>query len=222
MKTLAIITFAALIAFTTACSLQFNLATTTAGPGPVATETLAPTASSPYAWPAESSACTLVTSETQVLFNRPSIESPEFAEIEAGFSIQVTGRTADGWVGFDPAIAQAANIGIFRLRWAHFDQVELSGDCVSVPQATWVPVPAVCYFMPMENVPVYANADVSSEVIATLQMEDFAAITAFTNTGFAQVDLGAGNTGLTGGGWVEERTLNMNGGTCDELPEMTP
>jgi hypothetical protein len=128
----------------------------------------------------------------------------------------------DGWVGFDPGVAQAANIGVFRLRWVHFDEVSLSGDCVSVSQLSWVPQPDLCYFMPMENATVYASANTSASVIATLEVEDFASVTGYTNNGWAQIDLGAGNTGLTGTGWVEQSTLNVNGGTCDELPEVSP
>lgn len=125
-------------------------------------------------------------------------------------------------MGFDPGIAQAANIGVFRLRWAFFDEVSLSGSCVDVPELTWVPEPDLCYTMPMESVNVYTGANTSASVLVTLNVEDFASVSGFTSDGWAQVDLGAGNTGQTGIGWMEQAALNVNGGTCDELPTVSP
>ena len=205
-------------------NINFGLPTATAGPAATATTAAAASAtpSSPYAWPDELGACTLTTDDASVLYNRPSSEAQEFSEVGAGFSAVVGGRTADGWVGFDPGIAQAANIGVFRLRWVHFDEVSLTGACVDVPQATWVPEPDLCYTMPMESVNVYATSDTAASVVATLAAQDFAAVSGFTNTGWAQVDLGAGNTGLSAAGWMEQAALNLNGGTCDELPEVSP
>jgi hypothetical protein len=155
-------------------------------------------------------------------YHRPSADAQVFAPVETGFTAQVNERTADGWVGFDPAIAQAANIGIFRLRWLHFDDVSLSGDCVSVSQASWVPEPGVCYFMPMESVTVYTGANTSASVLTTLDVGEFAAVLGLSGSGWAQLDVGNGNSGTSGTGWVEQSTLNMSGSTCDELPAVTP
>jgi hypothetical protein len=220
MKTSFYFGSAALLLAMLACDFNIGFSLPTGTPASTAGATATPP--SPYDWPAESGACTLTTNAATVLYNRPSTEAQVFSEIGAGFSAVVSGRTVDGWVGFDPGVAQAANIGVFRLRWVHFDEVSLSGDCVSVSQLSWVPQPDLCYFMPMENVTVYASANTSASVIATLEVEDFASVTGYTNDGWAQIDLGAGNTGLTGSGWVEQSTLNVNGGTCDELPEVTP
>ncbi|MEX1071027.1 MAG: SH3 domain-containing protein [Anaerolineales bacterium] len=209
--------------FTAGCNFNFFVQ---GPPASTATSTSAvdatATPASPFAWPAGSDACILVASTSQVAYDRPSLDANPFGDTGAGFETQVSIRTFDGWVGFDPGVAQAANIGIFRYRWLHFDQVSLSGNCVSVPQATWVPQPDACYDMPMEAVSVYSGADTSSSVLATLEIEDFAAVLGLTGTGWAQVDLGDGNTGLTGIGWVEDSTLNMNGTICDELPTVSP
>ena len=223
MKILTPLYLAGILMFTTACELTFFFNTPTATPGAAPTSAAATsTSASAYPWPDEDGACTLVTSEATITYDRPSSAAQVFSEVEAGFSALVAGRTADGWVGFDPGLAQAANVGIFRLRWVHFDEVTLSGACVDVPQATWVPQPDLCYTMPMESVNVYSGANTSTTVVATLQVEDFAAVSGFTNTGWAQVDLGAGNTGLSDSGWMEEAALNLNGGTCDELPTVSP
>jgi hypothetical protein len=178
--------------------------------GSVATET-----SSAYPWPADEGECVLVTKAATTVYSRPSVEAAVFGEVEPGFEAIVGGRTDDGWVGFDPGVAQAANMGVFRLRWVHFDEVELNGGCIAVP-VSWVPQPDACYTMPMEPVTVYSEADVDSGALAILDVDDFAAVIGITGDGWAQVDLGLGNTGLTGIGWVEESTLNLNG-PCDSF-----
>lgn len=196
-----------------ACSIDFTFPTGT----PV------PTAStSAFPWPNEPGTCTLATTDSVTLYNRPSTEAQIFSEVGSGFSAVVDGRTADGWVGFDPGVAQAANIGVFRLRWAFFDDVSLSGNCVAVPELAWVPEPDLCYTMPMGSVNVYTEANTSSSVLATLDVEDFASVSGLTGDGWAQVDLGAGNSGQTGIGWMEQSDLNLNGDTCDELPTVNP
>jgi hypothetical protein len=201
-----------------ACDMTINIQppTATAGPTPTATS------SSLYPWPDGAGSCMLAASTSQIVYDRPSIDANVFGETGDGFSAQVQIRTVDGWVGFDPGVAQAANIGIFRYRWLHFDQVALSGGCVAVAETTWVPEPTACYDMPMESVNVYTETDSSSDILATLEIEDFAAVLGFTGTGWAQIDLGNGNTGLSGIGWVEDFTLNLNGTLCDELPTVSP
>ena len=76
--------------------------------------------------------------------------------------------------------------------------------------------------MPMEEVPVYENPDSSSNVMATLDAEDFAAVLGLRGDGWAQIDLGLGNTGLTGIGWIDQATLNLNGSACNSLPTVSP
>lgn len=215
------LSLAALMALLTACNINFSLGLPTSTPGSP-TSAVTATASSPYAWPDGAGTCSLTLDEATTLYDRPSTEAQIFSEGVAGFNAVVTGRTFDGWVGFDPGIAQAANVGIFRLRWVHFDNVSLTGNCVSVPQSSWVPQPDLCYTMPQSSVNVYTNANTSSTVLSTLNVEQFASVSGFTGGGWTQVDLGAGNTGRSGIGWMQEADLNLNGGTCDELPTVSP
>ncbi|MGH2582040.1 MAG: SH3 domain-containing protein [Anaerolineales bacterium] len=196
-----------------ACDLTINF------PGTPRTPT--PTTASGFPWPDEGGDCFLLTAGPTTIYTRPSTEADVFSEVGAGFQATVTGRTADGWAGFDPGIAQAANIGPFRLRWVFFNDATFSGGCVDVSEV-WGPLPGHCYTMPMESVNVYEDADTSSDVLVTLEVEEFAAVTGLTGTGWAQVDLGPGNTGLTGIGWMEQGSLNLNGNTCDELPTVSP
>ncbi len=209
-----------------ACSPSANTPTPPQGPPVQATETSSPTTmpttTSAYNWPEGSGACTLEVTQATDLYYRPSADAEVFSTLNVGFNQPVGERSADGWVGFDPGVAQAANMGIFRMRWVPWDAVSLSGDCVSVPQATWVPQPDLCYSMPMEEVTIYESTDNSGDVLGTMEVGDFAAIVGFTDNGWVQLDLEEGNSGLTGVGWMQQSDLNMNGGLCDELPTVAP
>lgn len=187
-----------------------------------ATSTPVPTSSSAFPWPSGPGTCTMTTTGSVTLYERPSTEAQIFSEVGAGETAIVIGRTADGWVGFDPGVAQAANIGVFRMRWAFFDDVSLTGNCVGVPELTWVPAPDLCYWQPMASANVYTTTNTSSTILATLEPEQYASVSGFTTDGWAQVDLGAGNTGFTGTGWVQPADINLNGSTCDELPTVSP
>ncbi|MCW5877921.1 MAG: hypothetical protein KIS80_03525 [Anaerolineales bacterium] len=179
-------------------------------------------ANNAYPWPQGSSACVLQAEQIGEVYARPSRDAQIFGELNPGFSSPVVARTESGWVGFDPGIAQAANVGVFRMRWAHFDDVSLSGDCLSVTQLNWIPRPQQCYVMPMEPVTLHTNPGTNASVRGTLEMGQFAGVLGLTSTGWAQLDLSDGNTPLTGIAWMEQSALNMNGTTCDELPPVHP
>ena len=135
--------------------------------------------------------------------------------------IAITGRTADGWLGSDPGVAQAANIGVFRLRWIPpGSPITLTGDCASVPIEPWLPEPGFCYQMSMGPVEVHTAADPSSAVSHTLMVGEFAALKGRTATGWLFVD---GNEGNVPGilGFIPELDMNANG-PCDSIPEVSP
>lgn len=172
----------------------------------------------PTATPTPSGPCVIVASGTVSAYSRPSVASGVFGTMQAGESYPVEAKTADGWFGFEPGVAQAANTGLFRLRWVQegTSGLTIEGDCSSVPVVVG-PAAGVCYLMPMGSTPVYESPDVSSPVLATLELNDYVAVIA-RSTAWARVDLGQGNTGLEGLGWVEESAFNFNG-PCDALPE---
>jgi hypothetical protein len=157
-----------------------------------------------------------------IAYTRPSTESQEFADMaNADFPTEAGARTADGWLGFDPHIAQAANIGVFRFRWVQESQVTTEGDCAAVPEVVG-PLPGICYFQPMGDTPVYTLPDTTSAVITTLAAGQYAQILGVTAAAdWVKIDLNVGNTGINQQGWVEEASLNVNG-PCDSLPVVTP
>ena len=166
-------------------------------------------------------ACSLNAREEVTIYQRPSTAADVFSTQPAGFSIDFSARTATGWLGFDPGIAQAANLGSFRLRWVPPDARTLSGACSSLP-VVWGPPPGICFDMPMGDTSVYEDPDASSPVEVVLHPGEFAAILGLTAGGdWAQVDLRPGNTGLNVVGWVDAGTLNVNG-PCGGLPTVSP
>jgi hypothetical protein len=187
---------------------------------------LPPTPTAPTATPTETPVeatatpppgpCEIVADSEVTVYQRPSLQAQVFGAMTPGVRVLAEGRTADGWLGFDPGVAQAANVGIFRLRWVEGSSgVRLERGCDALPELVG-PAPGICFSMPMSEVQVYAAPDLSSQVIATMVVGDYAAVTGRTGDGWAKVDLSVGNTGVSVTGWIEGGTLNLNG-PCEDL-----
>lgn len=162
-------------------------------------------------------ACQLTALNEVTIYNRPSTAAQVFSTQPAGFNIKFSARTSGGWLGFDPGVAQAANIGSFHLRWIAPGTRTVTGACSRLP-VVWGPPPGICFDMPMGDVNVHASADTSAAVVVRLHVGEFAAVTGLnSDRSWARVDLGPGNTGSTATGWLEASTLNMNG-PCSSLP----
>lgn len=172
--------------------------------------------------PTGTGACTPVATSAFDVYTRPSLMADVFGSLTPDFPpVSIAGRTADGWLGFDPGVAQAANIGVFRLRWIPPGApVSLSGDCASVPVEAWVPAPGVCFQMSMAPVEVHTAADPSSSVSHTLMVGEFVAVTGQTGTGWLFVN---GNEGNVPGvvGYIPQLEMNANG-PCEAIPVVAP
>lgn len=177
----------------------------------------------PVATPGEildSGPCELVAEGELTVYERPHLDAEVFGTMSAGFRVELEARTADGWWGFEPGVAQAANIGVFRLRWVHESSpIQLEGPCGDLQEVVGPP-PGVCFHMPLEDVDVYAGPNLSSEVVASLTVGDYAAVVG-TSNGWAKLDLAVGNIGQDIMGWIPAATLNMNG-PCENLPAPEP
>ncbi|HEY48353.1 MAG TPA: hypothetical protein G4O14_16425, partial [Anaerolineae bacterium] len=89
--------------------------------------------------------CMLTAIGEVTAYNRPSLEAEVFASMPLDMSFYVEARTADGWIGFDPAYAQAGNIGVFHNRWVQEgDGISLEGNCEDIPVVVG-PAPGVCF-----------------------------------------------------------------------------
>ena len=173
----------------------------------------------------ETAACTVVANSDVTLYGRPDTASDVFGTLAAGEQATMMGQTADGWLGFDPGVAQAANVGIFRLRWvAPGSDVTQTGSCDTLTEYPAIS-PTACYEMAMADATIYTQPDDTAASITTLPAGAYTAITGKTDQDWYQVDLGDGSlaadfSGQTG--WITPADVNFNGQSCSNLPVVTP
>ncbi len=162
--------------------------------------------------------CEFMAIKAVTAYARPSAQASIFGQIAPGERLRVGGMTADGWLGFDPAVAQAANVGPFRLRWVQKnDALVLQGAC----DASHVPIvanlpPNACFEMFMEETKVFSAANKSSAVIVTAKPGDYAQVVAANNQ-WLQLDLSVASIKQAKTGWIDRSAANFNG-PCDRLP----
>ena len=184
-------------------------ATRTSIPSPAAAQL--PTTEADPAGP-----CVVVAAAETTVYQRPSLDAGVFGILAAGDRIVATAVTHDGWIGFDPGTAQAANVGIFRLRWVQRSNgVSLEGACADLSIVVGPP-PGVCFTMAMEEIPIQSEPSAASTRIATMKSGDYAAVVGRGGDWF-QVDLGLGSLGLNQTGWMSSESINFNG-LCKSLP----
>lgn len=188
---------------------------------PEPTETIAPVpAPSETSQPA--GACEISVPAGVNIYTRPSIEADLFYTTGEGELMPpALARTNDGWIGFDPGIAQAANVGPFRLRWLQESQVTLTGGCSGLPVIQGPP-PGVCFNMFMVPSEVHSGPDYSTSVVITLDYGDYAELLGTTpDQSWAKISMLRGSPSMDLQGWIDIASLNVNG-PCTPLPTVQP
>jgi hypothetical protein len=205
-----------LVIVLSACALETptlpgSVQTRTATPTPSLTAIPTPTGETPAA-----GACELVANAQTTIYQRPSLDAGIFGTLSPGDRAIVGAITGNGWIGFDPGTAQAANVGVFRLRWVQrSDAISLEGACSDLP-VTVGPPAGVCFTMAMEDTPVYSEPSSSSAVIVTMHSGDYAKVVGTARDWF-KVDLSVGSLELSQSGWMSSQKVNFNG-PCESLP----
>jgi hypothetical protein len=74
--------------------------------------------------------CEFTANSSLTAFRLPDGSSDLFGTIPTGETHEALARTADGWIGFDPGIAQAGNIGLAHHRWVQLNAT-VSPSCLS-------------------------------------------------------------------------------------------
>jgi hypothetical protein len=76
------------------------------------------------------------------VYYQPDTTSDLFASVADGVEAQAMARTLGSWIGFDPGVAQADNLGMDRLRWVQEGPgVSLDGpECPALPVYMYVTV----------------------------------------------------------------------------------
>ena len=190
-------------------------ATASASPTPVPATPVPTTAlPSPTAEP-----CLLTVQQDTTVYDRPSPQAQVFGTLGAGLSVHVTARTADDWYGFEPGVAQAGNVGVFRLRWVPASAGTLQGACEQVPVVASLP-PRVCFIFAMTNLIVYRAPSDTASPVGQWQVGDYAPALAHGPDNWILVDLDSGQNPLSGRGWLRTDAAGFNG-PCDNLPTVT-
>jgi photosystem II stability/assembly factor-like uncharacterized protein len=166
-------------------------------------------------------ACMLSVSGDLTAYNRPSLQAEPFNDVPGGMSFYATARTSDGWIGFDPGYAQAANIGVFHHRWVQDTAVViLEGDCDAIPIVVGPP-PGICFNMFMTDAPLVAEPLPGADVLSLIEAGDYAMVIGKSTDGWLRIDLSEGSVGMNINGWVESSNANFNG-PCANLPLIEP
>ena len=164
--------------------------------------------------------CTFTALMPVTAYQRPSEQAGVFGTVPVGEPQVLGGRTAEGWLGFDPGVAQAPNVGPFRLRWlAPTVPVTMSGDCVHVPVWPTLP-PTTCFTMAQADVSIYQTAALTSPMVAQMSFGDYVEVVgrAGTSSSFwVKVRSPLGTLPMGTAGWLPGGDVNFNG-TCDKLP----
>lgn len=139
-----------------------------------------------------------------VIYQRPSASAPKFGQLAAGETVKLAARTADGWVGFDPATAQAANVGLLRLRWVRATEAfSAPSVCAQLPV---VALPTGCLLMAAEPVVVRAEQRAGSAVLSTIPAGSYARVEA-RHDGWLRITV----PGQGVPGFVAAAAANLNG-----------
>ncbi len=138
---------------------------------------------------------------------RPSTLAPVFCCITPGDTLEVTVRTRDGWLGFDPGIAQAGNTGSFRYRWI---PPGTAGVDTTVIPVVWGPEAAITYVMILDDTPVRAEPEYGSAISAILHQGEAAEVVETSGEWYriAGVD-GTDSWGTTG--WITLESASLSG-----------
>ncbi|NQS92461.1 MAG: hypothetical protein HQ574_08640 [Chloroflexi bacterium] len=73
--------------------------------------------------------CEFTPNGSLTAYRLPDETSDVFGVVPTG-SYTILAQTTDGWIGFDPGVAQAGNIGLAHHRWVRVNPI-ISSSCIS-------------------------------------------------------------------------------------------
>ncbi|MCD4847147.1 MAG: hypothetical protein K8R76_03035 [Candidatus Aegiribacteria sp.] len=160
--------------------------------------------------------CLLTGLDSIAVFQRPDSCAAVWSMLEAFESVVLSGRTVDGWLGFDPGVAQAANIGSFRLRWIpDGEKFVIEGELDSVP-IVWGPAADITYAMIYQDSPLFAEPDSLSMVIDSIPFGSAAGIILRTEDWYL-LDLNESPLENSAQGWISSLSVSVSG-NLDTIP----
>lgn len=168
-------------------------------------------------WP-----CTGWARRSVTAFERAGAAARVFGTLQPGDPVAVVGRDPAGWLAFSPGVAQAANVGPFRLRWLPPDApLRLEGRCAALPLRT-SPKPGVCFEMAMGSTPIRVAPEPGATVLAVLPADGYVEVLARHADGWLKVDAASGSRPGRGHGWIAPDAANLNGPCGSNVAPGTP
>jgi len=160
--------------------------------------------------------CMLICMDSVDVFSRPDSAAPLMIRLGPRNKVIISGKTVDGWLGFDPGVAQAANTGSFRLRWIPGDgKFVIDGELSDVP-LVWGPPPGITFAMIYEVSTLYSEPDSLSAIVDTMPPLSAAGILSRTDEWYL-LDLAIGPLGQDIEGWIESADVSVSG-DLDTIP----
>ena len=86
--------------------------------------------------------CSFTSHTSLTVYRLPDSGSDVFGTMSAGETHEVLAYTTEGWLGFDPGVAQAGNIGLAHHRWIQLNAIIDPACLVSVDLVTLADVEA--------------------------------------------------------------------------------
>ncbi len=154
--------------------------------------------------------CILVCIDSVDVFTRPDSSAMFMIKLAPDDQVVLSGRTVDGWLGFDPGVAQAANIGSFRLRWVSGDARYLTDSEINNVPVIWGPRAGITYAMIYESSPLYSEPDSLSAIVDSVPSSSAAAII-FRTEDWYLLDLSIGPLGQNVEGWIRSMDVSASG-----------
>lgn len=160
--------------------------------------------------------CILICIDSVDVFTRPDSASLFMSRLAPRNQVVISGKTVDDWLGFDPGVAQAANIGSFRLRWIAGDEkYVIDGELSDIP-LVWGPAAGITYAMIYRASPLYSEPDIFSAVVDSIPSSSAAGIVLRTEDWYF-LDLSIGPLGQDIKGWIEAADISVSGNP-DTIP----
>lgn len=75
--------------------------------------------------------CSFTSVTSLTIYRLPDVASDVFGTMPAGETHPALARTETGWIGFEPGVAQAGNVGLAHHRWLQLNAA-LSPSCLEV------------------------------------------------------------------------------------------
>jgi hypothetical protein len=152
----------------------------------------------------------LTATDTVLVRPRPDSASGVWGLLLPGESFPLSGATRDGWLGFEPGVAQAGNSGSFRYRWiAPGEPFLLDGDRDDL-DTLWGSSAGIIYAMTFCPVPVFVEPDSLAIVADSLPGSSAARIVSRRN-GWYLVEPADGPSPGVRSGWVREEDVSVSG-----------